>query len=282
MNLKMHGRQVEGQYRTIEGIENIDKVVGIDQRPIGKTPRSNPATYTGIFTYIRDLFAQTQEARARGYKSGRFSFNVKGGRCEKCKGDGQIRVEMQFLPDMYIQCDECMGKRYNSDALSIDYKGKNISDVLNMTVDTALEFFKDIRILRNKLSILQEVGLGYIQLGQSALTLSGGESQRIKLAKELSKQTRGHTIYILDEPTTGLHFYDVDKLLILVKKLVEKGNTVVITEHNLDLVRHADWIIDLGPEGGENGGRIIAEGTVDDIKNNENSATGQWLKKKTN
>lgn len=280
MNLKMHGKQIEGQYSDIKGIDKIDKVIGIDQKPIGKTPRSNPATYTGIFTYIRDLFAQTQEARARGYKSGRFSFNVKGGRCEKCKGDGQIRVEMQFLPDMYIQCDECMGKRYNSDALSIDYKGKNISDVLDMTVDSALEFFKDIPILKNKLLILQEVGLGYIKLGQSALTLSGGESQRIKLAKELSKQTRGHTIYILDEPTTGLHFYDVDKLLILVKKLVSRGSTVVITEHNLDIIRHADWIIDLGPEGGEKGGQIIAEGTVNEIANNPKSFTGQWLKKK--
>lgn len=282
MNQKMHGKQIEGQYKGIEGIEKVDKVIGIDQKPIGKTPRSNPATYTGIFTYIRELFAQTQEARARGYKSGRFSFNVKGGRCEKCKGDGQIRIEMQFLPDMYIQCDECMGKRYNSDALSIDYKGKNISEVLDMTVDNALEFFKDIPILRNKLLILQEVGLGYIQLGQSALTLSGGESQRIKLGKELSKQTRGHTIYILDEPTTGLHFYDVDKLLILVKKLVSKGNTVLITEHNLDVIRHADWIIDLGPEGGENGGQIIAEGSVEEISNNPNSFTGQWLKKKIN
>lgn len=280
MNIKMHGKQIEGQYRGLEGIENIDKVIGIDQKPIGKTPRSNPATYTGIFTYIRDLFAQTQEARARGYKAGRFSFNVKGGRCEKCRGDGQIRVEMQFLPDMYIQCDECQGKRYNSDALSIDYKGKNISEVLDMTVDTALEFFKDIPILKNKLLILQEVGLGYIRLGQSALTLSGGESQRIKLAKELSKQTRGHTLYILDEPTTGLHFYDVDKLLMLVKKLVSKGSTVVVTEHNLDIVRHADWIVDLGPEGGENGGEIIAEGTVNDIINNPKSQTGVWLKKK--
>lgn len=280
MNLKMHGRQIEGQYKSIQGVEKVDKVIGIDQKPIGKTPRSNPATYTGIFTYIRDIFAQTQEARARGYKSGRFSFNVKGGRCEKCKGDGQIRVEMQFLPDMYIQCDECMGKRYNSDALSIDYKGKDISEVLDMTVDNALEFFKDIPILKNKLLILQEVGLGYIQLGQSALTLSGGESQRIKLAKELSKQTRGHTIYILDEPTTGLHFYDVDKLLILVKKLVSKGNTVLITEHNLDIIRHADWIIDLGPDGGDKGGRIIAEGSVEEISNNPNSFTGQWLKKK--
>lgn len=280
MNIKMHGKQIEGEYQGIDGHENIDKVIGIDQKPIGKTPRSNPATYTGIFTYIRDIFAQTQEARARGYKPGRFSFNVKGGRCEKCKGDGEIKVEMQFLPDMYILCDECNGKRYNSDALSIDYKGKNIADILQMTVDQALEFFKDIPTLKNKLEILQEVGLGYIRLGQSALTLSGGESQRIKLAKELSKQTRGHTLYILDEPTTGLHFYDVDKLLTLVKKLVSKGSTVIIIEHNLDIIRFADWIIDLGPEGGDKGGKIIAEGNVQDIMNNEKSWTGKWLKKK--
>lgn len=276
----MHGKQIEGEYSDIEGIDSVDKVIGIDQKPIGKTPRSNPATYTGIFTYIRDIFAQTKEARTRGYKAGRFSFNVKGGRCEKCKGDGQIKVEMQFLPDMYILCDECNGKRYNSDALSIDYKGKNISEILEMTVDSALEFFKDIPSLKNKLSILQEVGLGYIRLGQSALTLSGGESQRIKLAKELSKQTRGHTLYILDEPTTGLHFYDIDKLLILLKKLVSKGNTVIVIEHNLDVIKFADWIVDLGPEGGDKGGYIVAQGSVDEIKINEKSWTGEWLKKK--
>lgn len=280
MNRKMHGKQVEGSYSDLEGLEHIDKVIGIDQKPIGKTPRSNPATYTGLFTYIRDIFASTQEARARGYKAGRFSFNVKGGRCEKCKGDGQIKVEMQFLPDMYITCDLCEGKRYNEDALSIDYKGKNISQILEMTVDEALTFFKDIPSLRNKLDILQEVGLGYIRLGQSALTLSGGESQRIKLAKELSKMTRGHTIYILDEPTTGLHFYDIDKLLILLKKLVSRGSTVVVIEHNLDIIRFADWIIDLGPEGGNNGGKIIAEGTVTDVVNTPGSYTGEWLKKK--
>jgi excinuclease ABC subunit A len=280
MNRKMNGKQLEGEYSEIHGLEYIDKVIGIDQKPIGKTPRSNPATYTGLFTYIRDLFAQTQEARARGYKAGRFSFNVKGGRCEKCRGDGQIKVEMQFLPDMYITCDECEGKRYNQDALSIDYKGKNISDVLDMTVDKALEFFKDIPSLKNKFTILQDVGLGYIRLGQSALTLSGGESQRIKLAKELSKQTRGHTVYILDEPTTGLHFYDVDKLLTLLKRLVSKGSTVIVIEHNLDIVKHADWIVDLGPEGGDKGGYIVAEGSVEDIIKNKNSLTGQWLNKK--
>jgi len=280
MNKKMHGKQIEGTYSNINGLEYIDKVIGIDQKPIGKTPRSNPATYTGLFTYIRDLFSQTQEARSRGYKSGRFSFNVKGGRCEKCKGEGEIKVEMQFLPDMYITCDECNGKRYNDEALSIDYKDKNISEILDLTVEQALEVFKDIPSLKNKLEILQEVGLGYIKLGQSALTLSGGESQRIKLAKELSKQTRGHTVYILDEPTTGLHFYDIDKLLTLLKKLVSKGSTVIVTEHNLDVIKFADWIVDLGPEGGDGGGRIIAEGTVSEIIKNEKSSTGEWLKKR--
>ncbi len=280
MNRKMNGKQVEGLYDDIQGLENVDKVIGIDQRPIGKTPRSNPATYTGLFTYIRDLFAQTQEAKARGYKSGRFSFNVKGGRCEKCKGDGEIKVEMQFLPDMYITCDQCNGKRYNEEALSIDYNGKNIAEVLDMTVEQALSMFKNIPYIKNKLEILQEVGLGYIKLGQSALTLSGGESQRIKLAKELSKQTRGHTIYILDEPTTGLHFYDTDKLLTLLKKLVSKGNTVLVIEHNLDVIKFADWIIDLGPDGGDQGGQIVAQGSVTDLTKNSKSYTGQWLKSK--
>lgn len=282
MNRKMNGKQLEGVYEDITGLENIDKVIGIDQKPIGKTPRSNPATYTGIFTYIRDLFSQTPEARSRGYKSGRFSFNVKGGRCEKCKGDGEIKVEMQFLPDMYITCDQCNGKRYNEEALSIDYKGKNISDILDLTVEQAYTVFKDIPSLKNKLEILQDVGLGYIKLGQSALTLSGGESQRIKLAKELSKQTRGHTVYILDEPTTGLHFYDIDKLLTLLKKLVTKGNTVLVIEHNLDVIKFADWIIDLGPEGGDKGGQIIAQGLVQNIIENPHSYTGEWLKKKLN
>lgn len=280
MNRKMNGKQIEGIYEDITGLENVDKVIGIDQRPIGKTPRSNPATYTGIFNYIRDLFSQTQEARARGYKSGRFSFNVKGGRCEKCKGDGEIKVEMQFLPDMYITCDECNGKRYNEEALSIDYKGKNISEVLDMTVEQSISLFKDLPYLRRRLEVLQDVGLGYIKLGQSALTLSGGESQRIKLAKELSKQTRGHTIYILDEPTTGLHFYDIDKLLTLLKKLVSKGNTVLVIEHNLDVIKFADWIIDLGPDGGDKGGEIIAQGTPQDIINSPKSYTGEWLKEK--
>ena len=281
MNKKMHGKQVEGEYRDITGLNSVDKVIGIDQSPIGRTPRSNPATYTGVFTPIRGLFAQTQEARARGYKAERFSFNVKGGRCEKCRGDGQIKVEMQFLPDMYITCDQCHGNRYNEEVLDIDYKDKNISEVLHMTVDEALEFFGNIPTIKRKLSVLEEVGLGYIQLGQSALTLSGGESQRIKLSKELSKMTRGHTVYILDEPTTGLHFYDTDKLLILLRGLVERGDSVIIIEHNLDVIRNSDWVIDLGPEGGEQGGFIVAQGTVKDIIDCKESYTGQWLKKES-
>jgi excinuclease ABC subunit A len=279
MNLKMNGKQVEGEYEDIYGMETIDKVIGIDQSPIGKTPRSNPATYTGVFTPIREIFAETQEAKARGYDKGRFSFNVKGGRCQKCRGDGQIKVEMQFLPDMYITCDECQGKRYNDEVLDIDYRGKNIAQVLKMTVDEALDFFKNIPPISRRLKVLQKVGLGYIQLGQSSLTLSGGESQRIKLSKELAKMTRGHTVYILDEPTTGLHFYDVDKLLVLLRGLVKRGDSVIIIEHNLDVIKQADWIIDLGPDGGDNGGEIIAQGSVQDIKNCKKSYTGQWLKK---
>jgi excinuclease ABC subunit A len=279
MNLKMNGKQVEGKYEDIYGLESIDKVIGIDQSPIGRTPRSNPATYTGVFTPIRELFAETQEARARGYDKGRFSFNVKGGRCEKCRGDGQIKVEMQFLPDMYITCDECGGKRYNDEVLDIDYKGKNIAQVLQMTVDESLEFFENIPPIQRRLEVLQEVGLGYIQLGQSALTLSGGESQRIKLSKELAKMTRGHTVYILDEPTTGLHFYDVDKLLILLRSLVDRGDSVIVIEHNLDIIKQADWIVDLGPEGGEKGGEIVAQGSINDIMNTKSSYTGEWLRK---
>lgn len=276
---KNSSRLPSGPYHSINGIENIDKVIEINQSPIGRTPRSNPATYTGLFTPIRELFSQTQEARARGYKKGRFSFNVKGGRCEKCRGDGQIRIEMQFLPDMYVTCEECEGKRYNEDALEIDYKGKNIADILDMTVDEASDFFKNISKIYRRLKLLQQVGLGYIKLGQSATTLSGGESQRIKLAKELSKMNRGHTLYILDEPTTGLHFHDVDKLLFVIKKLVTKGHTVIVIEHNLDIIRHADWIIDLGPEGGDGGGEIVATGTVDHIMTDSDSWTGKYLTK---
>ncbi len=279
MNEKMHGKRKVGEYKSVDGLDDVDKVIGISQSPIGRTPRSNPITYTGGFTKIRELFASTSEARARGYKPGRFSFNVKGGRCEKCKGDGQIKIDMQFLPDMYVTCEECGGKRYNQEALQIDYKGKNIADVLDMRVTEAIKFFNNISTIKNKLTLLEEVGLGYIKLGQYATTLSGGESQRIKLAKELSKSVAGHTVYILDEPTTGLHFHDIDKLLVVLKKLVEKNNTVIVIEHNLDIVRFADWIVDLGPEGGDKGGYIIAEGTVEDIISNPDSETGKYLKK---
>ncbi len=277
MNKVMGSSYQEGKYEEVEGIENVTKVIGIDQSPIGRTPRSNPATYTGLFTPIREIFAQTPESRSRGYTASRFSFNVKGGRCEKCKGDGQIKIEMQFLPDMYVTCEECNGKRYNKDALQIDYKGKNIADVLEMTVEEAIEFFTNIPSLRRKLEVLHEVGLGYIRLGQSATTLSGGEAQRIKLSKELSKMTRGHTVYILDEPTTGLHFHDVDKLLLVLKRLVEKGNTVLVIEHNLDIIKFSDWIIDMGPEGGDGGGKIIAEGTVEQIIKSKDGYTGKYL-----
>jgi excinuclease ABC subunit A len=279
MNRIMNGKQVEGEYEDIEGLDNIDKVIGIDQSPIGRTSRSNPATYTNMFTHIRELFAETKEAQARGYKPGRFSFNIKGGRCEKCKGDGQQKIEMQFLPDVYIICDECEGLRYNKETLHIDFKGKNIAEVLKMTVEDAKKLFKNIPRIKKKLDILDKVGLGYIELGQSSLTLSGGESQRVKLAKELSKLPTGHTVYILDEPTTGLHYHDVDKLMKILTDLVNKGNTVLIIEHNLDIIKLSDWIIDLGPEGGDKGGKIVAQGTVDDIINEKGSYTGQYLKK---
>lgn len=278
MNKIMKAQMQEGEYSSLEGYENIDKVIGIDQSPIGRTPRSNPATYTGVFTDIREIFSQTPEARSRGYTSSRFSFNVKGGRCEKCKGDGQIKIEMQFLPDVYVTCDECFGKRYNKEALHIDYKGKNISEVLDMAVEEAHDFFSAIPSIKRKLEVLIQVGLDYIKLGQSATTLSGGESQRIKLSKELSRSSRGHTLYILDEPTTGLHFHDVDKLLHILKKLVEKENSVIVIEHNMDIIRNSDHIIDIGPEGGDKGGEIVAQGTVEEIRNNKKSQTGQFLK----
>ena len=242
-----------GKHGGIEGIENLDKVIDIDQSPIGRTPRSNPATYTNLFTDIRDLFAALPEAKMRGYKPGRFSFNVKGGRCEACQGDGIIRIEMQFLPDVYVPCEVCHGQRYNREALEIKYKGKSIADVLEMTVDEGLEFFQNIPGIRTKLTTLHEVGLGYVQLGQPATTLSGGEAQRVKLSKELSRRATGKTLYILDEPTTGLHFADVQKLLTVLQRLVDQGNTVVVIEHNLDVIKCADWLIDLGPEGGEAG-----------------------------
>ena len=272
-------KEQPGKYSSIEGLEYIDKIIDIDQSPIGRTPRSNPATYTGIFTYIREIFSKTKEAKVRGYLPGRFSFNVRGGRCEACKGDGLIKIEMQFLSDVYIECEQCNGKRYNRETLQVDYKGKNIADVLNMSVEEAINFFENIPSIYTKLKTLQKVGLDYIRLGQSATTLSGGEAQRIKLASELSKRGTGRTLYILDEPTTGLHFEDLKKLLIVLHSLVLKGNTVLVIEHNLDLVKTADWIIDLGPEGGEKGGEIIAEGTPEEIASLPKSYTGQWLKK---
>ena len=261
------------------GLELFDKVVDIDQSPIGRTPRSNPATYTGLFTPIRELFAGTKEARSRGYKPGRFSFNVKGGRCEACQGDGMVRVEMHFLPDIFVPCDVCHGKRYNRETLTVTYKGKNISEVLEMTVEDALPFFEPVPVVARKLQTLMDVGLSYITLGQSAVTLSGGEAQRIKLARELSKRDTGNTLYILDEPTTGLHFHDIKHLLEVLHRLRDDGNTVVVIEHNLDVIKTADWIIDLGPEGGVRGGRIIATGTPEQVAREKHSYTGQYLAK---
>jgi excinuclease ABC subunit A len=272
-------KQEPGKHQEIQGLEYVDKVVNIDQSPIGRTPRSNPATYTGAFTPIRELFAALPEAKIRGYKAGRFSFNVVGGRCEACSGDGMVKIEMQFLPDIYVECEVCHGQRYNKEALEIFYKDKNISDILRMTVEEAMQFFKNIPAVSAKLNTLFEVGLGYIKLGQSATTLSGGEAQRIKLATELSKRATGKTLYILDEPTTGLHFDDIKRLLHVLNQLVEKGNTVLIIEHNLDVIKSVDWIIDLGPEGGDAGGEIIAQGTPKEIANNKKSYTGQYLKK---
>jgi excinuclease ABC subunit A len=272
--------EVPGSHKRIDGIEKIDKVIDIDQSPLGRTPRSNPATYTGIFTFIRDLFSQIPESKVRGYKPGRFSFNISGGRCETCRGDGLIKVSMHFLPDVYVNCEVCKGSRYNRETLDIRYKGKNISDVLNMTVTQALEFFDAIPALKRKLSTLEKVGLGYIQLGQPATTLSGGEAQRIKLARELSKKATGRTLYILDEPTTGLHFVDIQKLLDVLNKLVDAGNSVVVIEHNLDVMKSADYIIDLGPESGEGGGTIVAAGTPEEVALNTNSFTGKFLKEK--
>ena len=270
---------VPGKHDSIEGMEHLDKAIIIDQSPIGRTPRSNPATYTGLFTPIRELFASTPEANIRGYKPGRFSFNVKGGRCENCRGDGIIKIEMHFLPDVYVQCEVCKGKRYNREALEIHYKDKNISDVLEMTVEQALEFFENIPAIRRKLETLNDVGLGYINLGQPATTLSGGEAQRVKLATELSRRATGRTLYILDEPTTGLHIHDVKKLLDVLQKLVDTGNSMIVIEHNLDVIKSADHIIDLGPEGGEGGGLIVAEGTPKEVAQTKGSFTGQYLKK---
>ena len=265
-------------YESISGLEKFDKVINIDQSPIGRTPRSNPATYTGVFSHIRDLFSQTLEARSRGYKSGRFSFNVKGGRCEACRGDGLIKVEMHFLPDVYVPCDVCEGHRYNRETLEVQYKGKSISDVLQMTIEDAYEFFEAIPKIRQILKTLLDVGLSYITLGQNATTLSGGEAQRVKLAKELAKSDTGNTLYILDEPTTGLHFHDINQLLRVIRELRDRGNTIVIIEHNLDVIKTADWIVDLGPEGGNKGGEIIAKGTPEEVSKNSDSYTGKFLK----
>ena len=276
----LNGAQADiAPYKEVKGMHLFDKVVNINQSPIGRTPRSNPATYTGVFTLIRDLFALTLESRSRGYKSGRFSFNVKGGRCEACKGDGLIKVEMHFLPDVYVSCDVCNGQRYNRETLEIKYKGKSISEVLEMTVEDALDFFKPIPKINQKIQTLMDVGLSYIMLGQNATTLSGGEAQRIKLAKELSKTDTGQTLYILDEPTSGLHFHDIKNLLSVIFRLRDRDNTIVIIEHNLDVIKTADWIVDLGPEGGNKGGQIIAYGTPEEVAMNKNSFTGEFLKK---
>ena len=268
-----------GQHRDILGLEYLDKVIDIDQSPIGRTPRSNPATYTGVFDQIRTLFASTNDAKTRGYQQGRFSFNVKGGRCEACSGDGIIKIEMHFLPDVYVPCEVCKGQRYNRETLEVKYKGKNIADVLDMTIDEAVDFFKNIPNISRKIETLQEVGLGYVKLGQSSTTLSGGEAQRVKLATELSKRSTGRTMYILDEPTTGLHIADVHRLIDVLQRLVEGGNTVVVIEHNLDVIKTADHIIDLGPEGGDRGGTVIATGTPEELAKIPESFTGQYLKR---
>ena len=272
-------RCIPGKHKEIQGMEQLDKVIDIDQSPIGRTPRSNPATYTGVFDMIRDLFAATSDAKAKGYKKGRFSFNVKGGRCEACRGDGIIKIEMNFLPDVYVPCEVCEGKRYNRETLDVKYKGKSIFDVLDMTVEEALEFFKNVPTIHRKIQTMYDVGLSYVKLGQPSTTLSGGEAQRIKLATELSKRSTGKTIYILDEPTTGLHFADVHKLIDILHRLTEGGNSVVVIEHNLDVIKTADYIIDIGPEGGERGGTVIATGTPEEVAENKKSYTGQYIKK---
>ena len=270
-------RTIPGKHKRIEGLEQVDKVINIDQSPIGRTPRSNPATYTGVFDLIRDLFAGTPDAKARGYKKGRFSFNVKGGRCEACAGDGILKIEMHFLPDVYVPCEVCGGKRYNRETLEVRYKGKNIYDVLNMTVEEAVDFFENVPSIRRKMETLRDVGLSYIRLGQPSTELSGGEAQRIKLATELSKRSTGKTVYILDEPTTGLHFADVHKLTEILRRLSGDGNTVIVIEHNLDVIKTADYIIDIGPEGGDRGGTIVASGTPEEVAKNLDSYTGKYI-----
>ncbi len=268
-----------GEHERIEGIEQLDKVIAIDQSPIGRTPRSNPATYTGVFDHIRQLFAQTMEAKVRGYLPGRFSFNVKGGRCEACKGDGTLKIEMHFLPDVYVPCEVCAGKRYNRETLEVRFKGKNIAEVLDMSVEEALEYFSNQPKIARRLQTLYDVGLDYIRLGQPSTTLSGGEAQRVKLATELSKIATGNTLYILDEPTTGLHFADTAKLLEVLQRLVDSGNTVLVIEHNLDVIKCADWVIDLGPEGGNAGGLVVAEGTPEEVALVQGSYTGRFLRR---
>ena len=276
---RLHRMRIKpGDHDSVEGIDCFDKVIDIDQSPIGRTPRSNPATYTDLFTPIRELYSLTPEAKVRGYKPGRFSFNVRGGRCETCKGDGQIKIEMHFLPDVYVPCETCHGRRYNRETLEVRFKGKAIADVLEMSVEEALEFFAKIPKIRRKLQTLHDVGLDYIKLGQPATTLSGGEAQRVKLAKELSKIATGRTLYILDEPTTGLHFADIEKLLEVLQRLVDAGNTVLVIEHNLDVIKQADWLVDLGPEGGDAGGEVIATGTPEQVAEVEESYTGAYLR----
>jgi len=271
-------KQKPGQFTSVTGLEELEKVIDIDQSPIGRTPRSNPATYTGVFDDVRDVFAMTNEAKVRGYKKGRFSFNVKGGRCEACRGDGIIKIEMHFLPDVYVPCEVCHGKRYNRETLEVTYKGKNIADVLSMTVEDALVFFENIPKISRKLQTIVDVGLGYIQLGQPATTLSGGEAQRVKLASELHRRSNGKSFYILDEPTTGLHVHDIEKLLLVLQRLVDTGNTVLVIEHNLDVIKTVDHIVDLGPEGGDKGGQIIATGTPEQVAESKVSYTGRYLK----
>ena len=275
-------KEKPGFYRKITGVENIDKVIVVDQSPIGRTPRSNPATYTGVFSQIRDVFSKLPEARMRGYKPGRFSFNVKGGRCEACSGDGIKKIEMHFLPDVYVKCDVCKARRFNEATLEIKYKGKSIADCLEMTVEEALDLFANIPKIRNTLAHLNDVGLGYIQLGQSATTLSGGEAQRVKISSELMKRPTGKTLYLLDEPTTGLHFADVGRLLLVLQRLVDKGNTVCVIEHNLEVIKCADYIIDLGPQGGENGGEVVGVGSPEELLSNKRSYTAQSLRKVLN
>jgi len=275
---KLNGaRIVPGRHRTITGLDQLDKVVHVDQSPIGRTPRSNPATYTGVFDKVRGLFAETSEAKVRGYQQGRFSFNVKGGRCENCAGDGTITIEMNFLPDVYVPCEVCHGARYNRETLEVHYKGKTIAQVLDMPIEEAHTFFESVPAIARFLKTLCDVGLGYVRLGQSAPTLSGGEAQRVKLATELQRRSTGRTIYVLDEPTTGLHFEDVRKLLLVLNRLVDTGNTVVVIEHNLDVIKSADWVIDLGPEGGSGGGLIVAEGRPEQVAKNSKSYTGKFL-----